>query len=70
MFQKKLQGDDIAIVDIVPETKFIAKIDKLQQRRILGGLEDKFSQTYDEENETFFWRVLCMHGAICRTAEF
>ena len=38
MFQKKLQGDDITIVDIVPETKkFIAKIDKLQQRPILGG---------------------------------
>ena len=70
MFQKKLQGDDITIVDIVPETKFIAKIDKLQQRPILGRLEDKFSQSYDEGNETFFGRVLCMHGAICRTAEF
>ena len=54
VFQKKLQGDDTTIVDIVPETKkFIAKIDKLQQRPILGGWEDKFSQSYDEENEIF-----------------
>ena len=59
VFQKKLQGDDITIVDIVAETKkFIAKIDKLQQRPILGGWEDEFSQSYDEENETFFGRVL------------
>ena len=59
VLQKKLQGDDITIVDIVPETKkFITKIDKLQQRPILGGWEDRFSQSYDEENETFFGTVL------------
>jgi type IV secretory pathway VirB4 component len=59
VFQKKLQGDDVIIVDIVPETKkFIAKIDKLHQRPVLGGWEDKFLQSYDEENGTFFGRVL------------
>ena len=59
VFQKKLQGDDITIVDIVPKTKkFIAKIDKLQQRPVLGGWEDEFSQSYDEENQTFLGRVL------------
>jgi hypothetical protein len=54
VFQKTLQGDDVTIVDIVPDTKkFIAKIDKLHQRPVLGGWEDKFLQSYEEENGTF-----------------
>jgi hypothetical protein len=40
---KKLQGDNITIVVIVLEAKkFIAKINKLHQRPVLGGWEDKF----------------------------
>ena len=54
VFQKKLQGDDITIVDIVPETKkFIAKTDKLPQRPVLGGWEGKFSQNYKHFWESF-----------------
>ena len=42
VFQKKLQGD-ITIVDVIPETKkFIAKIDILQQRPIVGRWEASF----------------------------
>ena len=59
VFQKKLQGDDITIVDIVPETKkLIAKLDKLHQRPIIGGWEDKFSQSYNEEDGKFFGTLL------------
>jgi hypothetical protein len=45
---KKLQGDNITIVVIVLEAKkFIAKINKLHQRPVLGGWEDKFPQSYN-----------------------
>ena len=59
VFQKRLQADDITIVDIVSETKkLLAKLDKLHQRQRIGGWEEKFSQSYNEEDGTFFGTVL------------
>ena len=42
VFQKTLQGEDTAIVDIVQDTmKFIAKVGELHQPKVLGGWENK-----------------------------
>ena len=58
-FQKKLQGDDVTIVDIVPETnRFTTKLEKLNDRPLVGGWEEKFYDNYDEDDNTFFGTVL------------
>ena len=55
----KIQADDITIVDIVPKTKtLMAKLDKLHQHSLIGSREKKFSQSYNEEDGTFFGTVL------------
>ena len=59
VFQKKLQADDITIVDVVPETtKFIKKLQKLHEGPILGGWEETFKKAFDEEKGIFFEKVL------------
>ena len=54
-FQKRLQSDDITIVDIVPEAKkFLKKLEKLNDKELLGGWEETFNNNYNDEDETFF----------------
>ena len=53
-FQKRLQSDDITIVDIVPESeKFLKKLEKLNEKELLGGWEEGFSTNHNKDNCPF-----------------
>jgi uncharacterized protein YnzC (UPF0291/DUF896 family) len=53
-FQKKLQSDTITIVDLQPELqKFVAKLETLKERPILGGWEEEFKKEYSENESKF-----------------
>lgn len=59
IFQKKLQADNIKIVDLVPETKkCMHQIERMHECPLLGGWEEACRYDFDKEKASFFGKIL------------